>query len=71
MAAFAAPGISTRLWTCSSNSRMMLFRTLTQWNKKIAIEAGAVKEFYCTPDAIDDVMTLPERLPGIYRRLTT
>jgi hypothetical protein len=28
-----------------------VFRTLTQWNKKIAIEAGAVKEFYCTPDA--------------------
>lgn len=27
------------------------FRTLTKWNKKIAIEAGAVKEFYCTPDA--------------------
>src|SRR5262249_19256808 len=23
-----------------------VFRTLTQWNKKIAIEAGAVKEFY-------------------------
>jgi len=28
-----------------------VYRTLTQWNKKIAIEAGAVKEFYCTPDA--------------------
>jgi hypothetical protein len=28
-----------------------VFRTLMQWNKKIAIEAGAVKEFYCTPDA--------------------
>src|SRR5207302_2880390 len=26
------------------------FRALTNWNKKIAIEAGAVKEFYCTPD---------------------
>ena len=27
------------------------FRTLTSWGKKIAIETGAVKEFYCTPDA--------------------
>jgi hypothetical protein len=27
------------------------FRLLAQWKKKIAIEAGAVKEFYCTPDA--------------------
>jgi hypothetical protein len=27
------------------------FQTLTNWNKKIAIEAGSVKEFYCTPDA--------------------
>ena len=26
------------------------FRTLSTWNKKIAIEAGSVKEFYCTPD---------------------
>src|SRR5262249_45417732 len=27
-----------------------VFRTLTQWGKKIALEDGAVKEFYCTPD---------------------
>ena len=27
------------------------FQTLTRWGKKIAIEAGSVKEFYCTPDA--------------------
>jgi hypothetical protein len=27
------------------------FQTLMKWGKKIAIEAGAVKEFYCTPDA--------------------
>ena len=27
------------------------FQTLTTWGKKIAIEAGAVKQFYCTPDA--------------------
>jgi len=27
------------------------FRTLTQWGKKIGIEVGAVKEFYCTADA--------------------
>ena len=26
------------------------FQTLTTWGKKIAIEAGAVKEPYCTPD---------------------
>ena len=28
-----------------------VFRTLTSWGKKIAIETGAVKEFYCTPDS--------------------
>jgi hypothetical protein len=27
------------------------FRLLASWNKKIAIEAGAVKAFYCTADA--------------------
>jgi hypothetical protein len=27
------------------------FQTLMTWRKKIAIEAGSVKEFYCTPDA--------------------
>jgi hypothetical protein len=27
------------------------FRMLGGWKKKIAIEAGSVKEFYCTPDA--------------------
>jgi len=27
------------------------FKTLTTWGKKIAIEAGSVKTFYCTPDA--------------------
>jgi hypothetical protein len=27
------------------------FQTLMTWGKKIAIEAGSVKEFYCTPDA--------------------
>jgi len=27
------------------------FQTLTRWGKKTAIEVGAVKEFYCTPDA--------------------
>ncbi|HWK12553.1 MAG TPA: hypothetical protein VNR64_21000 [Vicinamibacterales bacterium] len=27
------------------------FRQLNRWGKKIAIEVGAVKEFYCTPDA--------------------
>src|SRR5689334_14469854 len=27
------------------------FSALTKWGKKIAIEVGAVKEFYCTPDA--------------------
>lgn len=27
------------------------FRALTGWGKKIAIEVGAVKEFYCTSDA--------------------
>jgi hypothetical protein len=27
------------------------FQTLMTWGKKIAIEAGSVKEFFCTPDA--------------------
>ena len=27
------------------------FRKLASWGKKIAIEVGAVKEFFCTPDA--------------------
>ena len=27
------------------------FRLLGQWKKKIAIETGSVKEFFCTPDA--------------------
>jgi hypothetical protein len=31
--------------------RAGVFRMLTGWNMKIAIEAGSVKEFYCTPDA--------------------
>jgi hypothetical protein len=31
--------------------RVNAFRTLANWHKKIAIEAGSVKEFYCTPDA--------------------
>ena len=30
--------------------RLDAFRRLQQWGKLIAIEAGAVKEFYCTPD---------------------
>lgn len=32
-------------------ARAGAFQTLTKWGKKIAIEAGSVKEFYCTPDA--------------------
>ena len=28
-----------------------VFRTLNGWGKKTAIEVGAVKDFYCTPDA--------------------
>lgn len=31
--------------------RVGAFRLLAEWKKKIAIEAGSVKEFYCTPDA--------------------
>jgi hypothetical protein len=31
--------------------RAEAFSRLMQWKKKIAIEVGAVKEFYCTPDA--------------------
>ena len=32
-------------------ARAGAFRLLGGWNKKIAIEAGAVKDYYCTPDA--------------------
>lgn len=32
-------------------ARAGVFRTLKTWGKKTAIEVGAVKEFYCTPDA--------------------
>lgn len=32
-------------------ARAGAFRTLTQWQIKIALEVGAVKEFYCTRDA--------------------
>jgi hypothetical protein len=31
--------------------RAQAFRRLTQWGKRIAIEVGSVKEFYCTRDA--------------------
>src|SRR5258708_1161761 len=37
--------------TFDALARAGAFQTLTRWGKKIAIEAGAVKEFYCTPDA--------------------
>jgi hypothetical protein len=37
--------------TFDALARAGAFRTLTRWGKKVAIEAGAVKEFYCTPDA--------------------
>lgn len=36
--------------TYDALARAGAFRKLTTWNKRIAIEAGAVKEFYCTPD---------------------
>ena len=32
-------------------ARAGAFRTLSRWGLKIALEVGAVKEFYCTPDA--------------------
>jgi hypothetical protein len=37
--------------TYDALARAGAFRVLGQWKKKIAIEAGSVKEFYCTPDA--------------------
>jgi hypothetical protein len=36
--------------TYDALARAGAFRLLMQWGKKIAIEAGSVKEFYCTPD---------------------
>jgi len=32
-------------------ARAGAFRLVNRWGKKIALEVGAVKEFYCTPDA--------------------
>jgi len=32
-------------------ARAGAFRLLNKWGKKIALEVGAVKDFYCTPDA--------------------
>ena len=32
-------------------ARAGAFRMLTAWNKKIAVEVGSVKDFYCTPDS--------------------
>jgi hypothetical protein len=37
--------------TFDALARAGAFRLLAQWRKKIGIEAGSVKEFYCTPDA--------------------
>jgi hypothetical protein len=37
--------------TYDALARAGAFRLLTGWHKKIAIEAGSVKSFYCTPDA--------------------
>jgi hypothetical protein len=37
--------------TYDSLARAGVFRTLKTWGKKIAIEVGAVKEGFCTPDA--------------------
>ena len=37
--------------TYDALARANAFRLLRQWGKKIALEVGSVKEFYCTPDA--------------------
>jgi hypothetical protein len=37
--------------TYAALARAGVFRTLKNWGKKTSIEVGAVKEFYCTPDA--------------------
>ncbi|HYT76809.1 MAG TPA: hypothetical protein VEL79_18790 [Vicinamibacterales bacterium] len=37
--------------TFDALARAGAFQLLPKWGKKIAIEAGSVKEFYCTPDA--------------------
>jgi hypothetical protein len=37
--------------TYDALARVGAFRRLGQWKKKIAIESGSVKEFFCTPDA--------------------
>ena len=42
-----------------------VFRTLNSWGKKLAIEAGAVKEFYCTPDASGMQTSIADTLESI------
>ncbi|HET7694772.1 MAG TPA: hypothetical protein VFK57_03625 [Vicinamibacterales bacterium] len=37
--------------TYEALARAGVFRTVKQWGRKLALEVGAVKEFYCTPDA--------------------
>lgn len=45
--------------------RAGVFRTLTQWHKKIAIESGAVKEFYCTPGASGMALAVADTLTAV------
>lgn len=45
--------------------RANAFRALTSWRIKIAIEAGSVKEFWCTPDASGMQASIASTLSGI------
>lgn len=46
-------------------SRAGVFRTLGQWNKKIAIESWAVKSFYCTPDASGMAVAIADSVKAV------
>lgn len=46
-------------------ARAGVFRTLGQWGKKIAIESGAVKEFFCTPDASGMALAVADSVKAV------
>jgi hypothetical protein len=51
--------------TYDALARAGAFRQLSSWNIKVAIEAGAVKEFYCTPDASGMNLAIANTLASI------
>jgi hypothetical protein len=46
-------------------ARVGVFRTLSQWGMKVAIESWAVKDFYCTPDASGMALAVADTLIAV------